>query len=156
MALTLTHAEAIRFVKKIRLTPDGCWEWTAGKTHGNSTQPTDKGGYGKFYLRGQTRLAHIVLYEAVVGRAPTGQLDHRCRNRACVRFRCLEDVTAQINVQRSNGIAAKNARKTTCRHGHPYTPENTGQQKGGRFCRVCRRTDYRRYHAAHPRMKVSQ
>ncbi len=144
MALVLTDAEALRFVRKIRVTETGCWEWTAALTRGNSKQLHDYGGYGKFSLRGRTRLAHVVMYEALHGRA-SGQIDHLCRNRACVRPRCLEDVTPQVNALRSTGFAAVNAAKTICKNGHPYTSENTGKQSGGRECRACRRDIYRRY-----------
>lgn len=144
--LTLTHEEALRFVDKIRLVSEtGCWEWTGGRTHGNSTSATDKGGYGKFYLRGRTRLAHCVMYEAARGPLQ-GTVDHLCRNRACVRSRCFEDVPIGVNVLRGVGVCAENARKATCLRGHLYTPENTGTQKGtGRFCKTCRREDYKRY-----------
>lgn len=144
MALTLTHDEAIRFVDKLRVTDTGCWEWIGGKTTGNRRSRGDKGGYGKFNLRGRTMLAHRVMYAAVHG-VIEHEVDHLCRNRACVRPRCLEDVTSQVNAHRSSGFASTNAHKTVCVNGHPYTPENTLQQKGGRECRQCRQEIYRRY-----------
>lgn len=142
--MTLTHAEALRFVQKIRVTDSGCWEWTGSKTSGNSKSRTDHGGYGKVHLRGRCMLAHRVMFTAIHG-TPTGQVDHLCRNRACVRPRCLEDVTAQVNTHRSGGLAAVNAMKTVCVNGHLYTPENTKAQKGGRECGECRREKHRRY-----------
>lgn len=35
----------------------------------------------------------------------------------------------------------------TCRHGHPWTPENTyiNPSNGGRVCRECHRSNHRRY-----------
>jgi hypothetical protein len=34
--------------------------------------------------------------------------------------------------------------ETHCRRGHEFTPENTGLQRGGRFCRQCRRETVKR------------
>lgn len=38
-----------------------------------------------------------------------------------------------------------NARKTECKHGHRFTPENTIARKGKRTCRECNDTWQRRY-----------
>src|SRR5690606_29996934 len=57
-----------------------CWEWTAGKHH----------GYGAFIPNaksrvGMTPVAHRLSYMELRGGIPVGlQLDHLCRNRACV------------------------------------------------------------------------
>jgi hypothetical protein len=38
------------------------------------------------------------------------------------------------------GVAALNAAKTHCCHGHPFSPDNTYvNPKGGRECRTCHR-----------------
>ncbi|GHA15089.1 hypothetical protein GCM10007989_07300 [Devosia pacifica] len=34
---------------------------------------------------------------------------------------------------------AKQLARTHCNHGHPWTPENTGTYKKGRYCRTCHR-----------------
>lgn len=56
----------------------GCWIWNGQRDHH---------GYGRL-SRGETRIAHRAMYEAVKGPIPAGMvLDHRCPagpNRACV------------------------------------------------------------------------
>lgn len=138
MALTLTHVEALRFIKFIRVTDTGCWEWTGSLTGRNHRG--DRGGYPKFYLRGRQTLAHRVMFAAVTGRE-ADTVEHTCRNRACVRFRCFEDLPIRENILRGEGPAAQNARKIVCKRGHPLD----GKQKNGRLCRICRRADWKRY-----------
>lgn len=93
-------------------------------------------------------LAHRAAYVLYKASIPAGYtLDHRCDTPACVNPAHLAVATHRENILRGNGWAAQNARKTVCKNGHPYTPETTGQQKRGRFCRICRREDFKRYHA---------
>jgi hypothetical protein len=105
---------------------DGCWLWTAALTS----------GYGAW----GNRRAHRLVYEALVGPIPQGlQLDHLCRNRACVRPEHLEPVTQQVNLARGNGLPARRARQTECIYGHPFDAANTLVTKFGRVCRTCNR-----------------
>lgn len=122
-----------RFWAKVDWWGNGCWLWTG----------CTGGGYGRFVFEGKVRQAHRVAYEAFIGPIPEGlQIDHLCRNRACVRVSHLEAVTQRENVLRGVGASAQHARQTHCIHGHEFTPENTfvqaeGQQKGRRRCRTC-------------------
>jgi len=126
---------------KIDLADDGCWIWTAAKTN----------GYGVVSIAGRLRRAHRVVYEALVGPIPAGlEIDHLCRNRACVNPAHLEPVTGTENILRSTSPSATHARQTHCKLGHEFTPENTYLRKRGhkteRFCRACMRArDRERY-----------
>lgn len=80
----------------------GCWEWFAAKA--------SKTGYGTAILNGKNENAHRVMWIFHHGKPSEGmQVDHLCRNRACIKIEHLELVSAGENVRR--GAAAKFNRK---------------------------------------------
>jgi len=137
---------AERFWAKVNeAAPNGCWEWTGARDR----------GYGRFSDGRRTVYAHRFAYEELVGPIPEGkQLDHLCRNRACVKVIAdksgpahLEPVTGRVNTLRSKGVTAIAARATRCPQGHPYDLHNTYfNPRGHRSCRTCKRESDRRRH----------
>jgi len=124
---------------------DGCWQWKVVNSE----------GYGSFAIDRVKHKAHRVLYELMVGPIPAGlDIDHLCRNRACVRPDHLEPVTRGENQRR--GVPYRPPRNynpwgrqvTHCPRGHEYTPENLRSDKRNRrACLICHRekmAEYRR------------
>ena len=127
----LSDAALARFEAKTRRGANGCDEW----------QGRLDNGYGRFWLDGQSLLAHRVAWEITHGLIAEGlQIDHLCRNRACVNPAHLEPVTIATNVLRGTGITATNAAKTMCLKGHPFDDQNTRTRRNGqRACKECQR-----------------
>lgn len=90
---------------------------------------------------GRNWAAHRVSYLWGKGEIPTGlDLDHLCRNRACVNPDHLEAVSRSVNLLRGKTIPAKHASKTHCPQNHEYSTENTYiGANGSRQCRTCRK-----------------
>lgn len=114
-----------------------CWLWT-GRMMNN--------GYGRFGHRGVA--AHRAVYEALVGPIPPGrEIDHLCRQRACVNPDHMEPVTPSENQRRSHSVSGLNAAKTHCPQGHPYAGDNLTFECGSRICRTCKAAKLRRLRA---------
>jgi hypothetical protein len=102
-----------------------CWIYQGG---------LNSNGYGR----------HRKAWEALVGPIPDGmEIDHLCRNRACVNPEHMELVTHRENVLRGDTIAARHAAKTECPAGHPYDEANTIRRYGRRYCRTCKNAHMR-------------
>lgn len=111
---------------------------------------TNAAGYGRIGVGGRRVLAHRYAWERQHGPVPDGlELDHLCRNRACVNLAHLEPVTHRVNVLRGEAPAAKVVRSDVCKRGHAYDEANTHVGPDGkRYCRKCRAMRARRYRRA--------
>lgn len=129
------------FWTKVAVQSSGCWLWTASKSD----------GYGRFAVnRKLIQRAHRVAYIALVGLIPVDlQIDHLCRNRACVNPDHLEPVSQKTNILRGQSISAERAKQTHCLSGHAFDEENTAYVRQGHYvlrrCRACQRARQKRY-----------
>jgi len=121
-----------------------CWVWTRYLNK----------GYGALQVGTLAKTKKVLAYkfswELVNGPVPEGlELDHLCRNRACVRPSHLEPVTHQLNMLRGDTFASRQVQVTECPQGHPYDEKNTHVKSSGkRKCRACDRDRHREIRAA--------
>ena len=108
----------------------GCWAWIGAR---NSS------GYASY----SGAPTHRVAYEWMVGAIPDGmELDHTCRNRACVNPHHLEPVSRSENIRRSRELGPREFRPY-CRRGHALVRGNARLWSKGKgkpeqiYCYCC-------------------
>lgn len=116
-----------------------------------------KGGYGRKSRNGRLYMAHRLSYESAKGQIPVGlQIDHLCRNRACVNPEHLEPVTCKENTYRGFSPSMENAMKTHCIRGHPFSGANLiiwPSDPKKRVCATCCAARWRAREARRPPRK---
>jgi len=127
--------ELKRFMSHVRR-EGKCWVYDSRR----------KDGYGQVAMRGTTYRAHRLSYRYFVGEIPIGkEIDHKCRNRACVFPDHLDAVTGSENMKRIPWAVVR-PRKTHCSRGHELSPDNlyTYQYRGyEQHCKACSGIQYR-------------
>lgn len=141
-----------RLLRRVDKRADGCWQFTGALR---------KDGYSQVQLTGRRSkkaLGHRLAYVSLVGPVPDGlELDHLCRNRACVNPAHLEPVTRSVNILRGTAPARTIeyfdelwANRTHCPNGHELAVVgiHTEPSTGHRQCRAChlqqKRENYQR------------
>jgi HNH endonuclease len=137
----MTMAVLDRVLRRVTVTPAGCWEFDGSRL---------AGGYGRAGWNGRLWLTHRLVYTLMVGEIPTGlELDHLCKNKPCCNPAHLEPVSRSENVRRGpawHHLAAREVAKTHCPEGHPYDLLNTyWTRRCGRQCKQCKRAASLRY-----------
>jgi hypothetical protein len=136
MTLTITDLPE-RIASRIVVDEHGCWVWQGWK---------NSGGYGYVRWDGRDQPIHRVVFQLTGGVIlDDAELDHRCRNRACCRPKCLEPVSHAENQRRLS------AAQISCRRaGHDWSnPRNVARHTNGRrYCAECAREGQRRRYAA--------
>jgi hypothetical protein len=105
-------------------------------------------GHVQLNFGGKRWLIHRFAYASLVGPIPSGMdVCHQCDNPKCVNVSHLWLGTRADNNRDMHAKGRSNyskARKTHCKHGHEFTPENTAYHGGFRQCRECNRLRQRR------------
>ena len=106
-----------------------CDEWTGARNK----------GYGMLLLNGKAKYAHRIVWMQDNGHTDL-QINHHCDNPACINIEHLYAGTHKENMRdmRERGrVNSHNAKKTHCKRGHEFTPENTKMNGDRRACRSC-------------------
>jgi len=124
--------DLVRFFLKVEVR-GSCWEWVGSK----------RDGYGHFGLAGKMVQSHRYSYELFREDIPKGlQIDHLCRNRACVNPLHMEVVSMLENIRRGDHKTNHyETKKTHCPKGHQYNTDTIREQHyikyGKRLCKIC-------------------
>lgn len=123
----ITLNELDRLFTNVTVTETGCHEWQGAR---------NPRGYGRIARGRLAYPAHRLAYFSANGQIDRLlDIDHLCRNKACVNPEHLELVTRSINSKRM--IAAQN--RTHCPRGHALEGDNLIKSllHQGRACHSC-------------------
>ncbi len=88
----MSIAALARFLAKVTVLSNGCWEWTGALSSDN---------YGRFKLGGKCVQTHRLAFEHWRGQiAGDLVIDHICCNSKCCNPMHLEVVSQQVNLMR--------------------------------------------------------
>lgn len=126
----LTQEQIQRFNNKIDIDKNtGCHVWLGAKS---------VFGHGRITIEYQQYYAHRIAYKLKYGKLTDNlEIDHLCRNPACVNPNHLEEVTHKVNVERGE-VGYHNRAKTHCASGHLLSTGNIYlSNKNQRVCKAC-------------------
>ena len=110
-----------RFLEKISVSEDGCWNWTASK---------HEKGYGHFFINHKTIMSHRWLYEYFHGPIKKEMdVHHICENKSCCNPTHLKAITRLQH--------EKQHMKQYCKNGHKFTDVGYYLHNGRRNCKQC-------------------
>ena len=94
-------------------------------------------GYAQMWNGTRVEQAHRIAYREAKGTIPDGyDIDHLCKNRACINPDHLEAVPHSVNMERAVNA---NREKKSCKRGHALSGDNVYLEKyGARRCIACR------------------
>lgn len=126
--------------------PAECWIWQGNRAPNGYPMATSVRGYkGNPY-----RLIYMMMVEPV---RPRWHLHHVCENGrgGCVNPHHLRPLPPGAHILMGDSPHASHGRKTHCKNGHEFTPENTMTHTNGygRRCRTCAEEVNRRYRERH-------
>lgn len=117
-----------------------CWEWMATR---------NQKGYGRFWDGEHLVAAHRWAYEQLIAEIPEGlEIDHLCKNRACVNPWHMEPKTHRANVLAIGSAhwSVEKMGRTHCPRDHRLQGANLRPaqlRRGVRACRLCERAGAR-------------
>lgn len=145
-------AFAPRFWSRVKVgQPHQCWPWLAAH---------DGEGRGMIRYNGRRYRAPRIAWMLKHGELPPDDLQvcHSCDNPNCVNpdHLWLGTMTdnmrdawkkGRITIPHQRGHCGWQSLKTHCKHGHPFSQENTlTDYRGARRCRECNQATQRRYY----------
>ncbi len=123
-----------RFLSKLRVLENGCWEYTG------YCMPT---GHGQFFDGFKVQLAYRWMYEICNAEHIRGlDIHHLCEYPPCVNPRHLAAKTRREHIALSPRSKSYRAcAEDVCTNGHPLTADNVAYTKknGYRYCPMCKR-----------------
>jgi hypothetical protein len=144
MTQTDRDALAARVLKRT-IVDEGCLVWIG------DTYPD---GYPRISFHCKTRRLTRLVLEAKLNRPmlPGMYALHSCDRPRCVNPSHLREGTQSENIREAFTKGRKtptdvNSAKTHCRHGHPFSSENTRRVGRERRCKTCEKAIKQRYRA---------